>query len=293
MIPPPDETWPLIASGAAPYAGDELRPVLPPDDPARAELVRLHLRLLLGEVRAADPALEEAARAGGLVEPEPPGERLLVQPLPAAPILPCDSWLSDLAENAVPDIGLSSVERVLGPYADEGPSRRARRVAAGLMAFTPYHPPRIRPFDRFTKDKRAATDQERAALRAIDRAPAMAWTVGRAGWPEPLLPMAARHRPEGPVGLVPDREGPSPGLLPRGTWLARIFPGPGGWYAALALPLPAAPPPGWLLARLRAELWQLRCFVPEADWHLLLRERAEVLYRCCHEWVWMAQEARP
>jgi hypothetical protein len=31
--------------------------------------------------------------------------------------------------------------------------------------------------------------------------------------------------------------------------------------------------------------------VPEADWNLLLRERAEVLYRCCHEWAWMAQEA--
>jgi hypothetical protein len=291
VIPLPDETWPSEVQAAAPYAGDELCLPPPPEDPRQAALVSLHLRLLRGELSPRDPCLRAAALDAGLVEPEPPGERLLVQPLPVAPVLPSDGWLTDLVENVLPDVGLSSVERVLGPVADEGPSRRARRVAAGVMAFSPYIAPRVRPFDRWVKDKRGGTDEERAALRAVDRAPAMLWDVRSAGVPIPLLPLAPRLRPEGPVRLLPDRDGPSPGLLPPGCWLARMLRGPGGWYAALALPLELIPDPVWLEARLEVELWQLRCFVPEADWILLLRERSEVLYRCCHEWVWMAQEA--
>jgi hypothetical protein len=293
VIPPPDETWPLIACASAPYAGDELIPAPTLEHPARAALVTAHRQVLLGERSPLDPALRTLAAEAGVLEPEPPTERLLIQPLPRAPILPADSWLSDLAENVVPDLSMSSAERVLGPMADEGSSRRARRVAAGVMAFSPYAPPRIRPFDRWAKDKRGGTDQERAALRAIDRAPAMCWVVDAPGHPTPLLPMSPRMLPQGPVHLLPDRGGPSPGPLPIGTWLARMMIGPEGWYASLALPLEARPDPTWLLARLSLELWQLRCFVPEADWILLLRERAEVLYRCCHEWAWTAREATP
>lgn len=293
MIPPPDETWPLIAVAQAPYAGDELRPTPLPEHPAQAMLVQLHARLLRGELAPRDPSLRSAALAGGLVEPEPPMERRLVQPLPVAPLLPCDAWLADLVEDMVPDAGLSSPERVLGPYADEGPSRRARRVAAGVVAFSPYVAPRVRPFDRWAKDRRGGSNEERAALRAINQAPAMLWAVDEPGRPAPLLPIAPRLAPEAPVRLLPDRAGDSAVLLPTGTWLARIFHGPDGWYAALALHLEARPDPAWLLDRMNAELWQLRCFVPEADWSLLLRERAEVLYRCCHEWAWLAQEAKP
>ena len=293
MIPPPDETWPLLAPPSAPYAGDELIPVPEPDDPAAAALVAAHREVLLGYRSPTDPLLRELAIAAGVLEPQPPEERLYVQSLPVAPLVPCDSWLSDLAENVVPDLGPSSSERVLGPLADEHPPRRARRVAAGVMAFAPYSAPRIRPFDRWTKDRRGGTDEDRVSLRALDRAPAMCWTVRDPGQPVPLLPMAPRLLPDGPVRLLPDRQGASPGLLPPGCWLARIMRGPDGWYAALALPLPIPPDPAWLLARMSLELWQLRCFVPEADWILLLRERAEVLYRCCHEWAWTAQEATP
>ncbi len=293
MIPPPDETWPLLALPGAPYAGDELRTAPPLDDPAHARLVDLHALVLRGELSSTDPSLRAAAQAAGVVELEPPHERQPVQPPPVAPLLPSDSWLSDLVENVVPDVGLSSAERVLGPYADERPSRRSRRVAAGVLAFSPYIPPRVRPFDRWAKDRRGGTDEERDALRAINMVPAMVWTVDEPGRPRPLLPMADRLLPQGPVRLAPDRDGPSPGLLEPGPWVARIFHAPGGWYAALALPLEATPDPGWLLERMSLELWQLRCFVPEADWNLLLRERAEVLYRCCHEWAWKAQEAKP
>jgi len=293
VIPQPDETWPLLQVAAAPYAGDELCAVPLPEDPHQAELVRLHALLLRGELAAGDPRLRATAEAGGLIEPAPPALRQLEQPLPVAPILPSDSWLADVTENVMPDAGMSSVERVLGPWADQAPPRRARRVAAGVMAFSPYIQPRVRPFDRWAKDKRGGTDADRQALRAIDRAPAMCWVVDEPGAVRPLLALPGRHTPDGPVRLLPDRQGSSPGLIPTGTWLARVFRGPDGWYAALALPLEARPDQGWLLQRLCAELWQFRCFVPEADWYLLLRERAEVLYRCCHEWAWTAREAAP
>ena len=290
MIPPPDETWPLLQVAGAPYSGDELCPVPPHDDPLQGELIRLHALVLRGRLSPRDPSLRAAASAAGVVEPEPPWERVPLQRLPVAPLVPCDAWLADLAENTVPDMGLSSAERVLGPLVDERPGRRARRVAAGVMAFSPYMAPRVRPFDRWAKDRRGGTDHERAALRAIDRAPAMIWAVDAPGELRPLLPMKPLLMPEGLVQLIPDCCGPSPGLVPVGTWLARVFRGPEGWYAALSLPLEAPPDPAWLLARMSLELWQLRCLVPEASWTLLLRERAEVLYRCCHEWAWMAQE---
>jgi hypothetical protein len=288
--PPPDATWPLIAPPSAPYAGDELIEPPTPEDPAAAALLAAHREVLLGQRAPLDPLLRGLASEAGVLAPEPPVERLFVQRLPVAPLLPCDSWLTDLAEDVIPDLGLSSAERVLGPMAEEGPSRRARRVAAGVMAFALYNPPRIRPFDRWTKDRRGGTDQERASLRAVDRAPAMCWTVEAPGQPAPVLPMDPRMLPDGPVRLLPDRQGGSPGLMPAGCWLARVMRGPGGWHAALALPLDTPPDPTWLLARMTLELWQLRCFVPEADWIMLLRERAEVLYRCCHEWAWTARE---
>jgi hypothetical protein len=291
VIPLPDETWPSPVRAAAPYAGDELCLPPPLDDPRRAAFISLHLRALRGDLSPRDPSLRAAALDAELVAPEPPEERLLVQPLPTAPLVPCDQWLADLVENVMPDVGLSSVERVLGPLADESPSRRARRVAAGVMAFSPYIAPRVRPFDRWVKDKRGGTDEDRASLRAVDRAPAMVWIVEHPGEPRPLLPIADRMRPRDPVKLLPDRGALSPGLLPPGCWLARVMRGPDGWYAALALPLSSTPDADWLRARMELELWALRCFVPEADWILLLRERAEVLYRCCHEWAWMAQEA--
>ena len=291
MIPLPDETWPLLAPAAAPYAGDELAPGSPPATSAQAALVALHGSVLLGACPPTHPSLATAAAAAGVVEPRPPSERQSVQPLPVAPLLPCDAWLADVSENVAPDMGLSSPGRVLGPWADEAPSRRTLRVAAGVMAFAPYIAPRVRPFDRWTKDRRGGTPEERDALRAVDRAPAMCWSVDTPGRPVPMLPMAARLLPDGPVRLLPDRAGSPPTPLPVGTWLARVMRAPGGWYAALALPLAARPDPDWLLARMELELWHLRCFVPTADWILLLRERAEVLYRSCHEWAWTVPEA--
>ncbi len=293
MIPCPDETWPRPPLAAAPYAGDEILPPPSTGCAARDALVGLHALVLRGELAPGHPSLEAAARAAGVLEPRPPEERLLVQPLPVAPELPCDAWLADIVEDVIPDVGLSSAERVLGPFADERPGPRARRVAAGVMAFAPYIAPRVRPVDRWYKDKRGGTQDERDAVRAIDRVPAMLWEVEGPGLPRPLLPMAPRLLPDGPVRLLGDRATVPREALPAGTWLARVFQGPDGWLAALALPLARRPDPAWLRQRLELELWQLRCFVPEADWILLLRERAEVLYRCCHEWAWTAREVAP
>ncbi len=108
MIPTPDETWPQEPLAGAPYAGDEVLAVPAPADPHRAKLVRLHLEVMRGERDPSDPLLRAAAAAGGLIEPAPPDERLLVQPLPVAPVPLCDAWLADIIEDVLPDVGLSS-----------------------------------------------------------------------------------------------------------------------------------------------------------------------------------------
>lgn len=285
---PPDETWPLPPEPAALYAGDEL---LPSEATCAVQqpLLEAYAQVQRGLRSPCDPGLAQLASAAGLLEPEPPRERRLVQLPTVAPTLPCDAWLADIAENIVPDLGLSAPDRVLGPWSDESPSRRERVVAGAVMALAPYLAPRVRPVDRWYKDKRNGTEDERAAVRAVDHAPAMAWVADDQARLSPLLPLHPRSQPTGPVRRIPLLDGRALEPLSPGCWLARVFPGPDGWYAGLALPLEATPDPAWLLARMGLELWQLRVSAPDADWRCLLRERGEVLYRSCHEWVWSAR----
>jgi hypothetical protein len=120
----------------------------------------------------------------------------------------------------------------------------------------------------------------------------MLWDVPVVGPPRALLPMPAVFAPPVPVRGLSVAGQPGAPLAP-GTWLARCFPGPGGWYAALALPLPRRPDPSLISARMELELWRARALWPAHAWVDLLRERAEVLYRCCHEWLWLTEEVAP
>ncbi len=284
----PEQTWPLREAAWDPYAGDELLGDEAPCDEAQAAFLALCRQALQGGLSPADPRLRAAAHRAGLLS-APPGPIDRSPPL-VAERLPSEQWFSDLAEDQVPEIGLLAPERVLGPYADERPDPGALLVAAGVMAFSAFRPPKVRPADRWYADRRGAPPQDRAAVRAADRAPPLLWRARPRGW-QPLLPLPRRLRPRGPVRLLPLRDGAESRPAGRGCWVARVFPGPGGsWYAALALPLPVEIDPAPLRARLVLELWRARCSAPGLSWTELLRQRGEVVYRSCCERAWLAQE---
>ena len=259
-----------------------------PRNEAQAVFLALCQQALRGELSAADPRLRAAARRAGLLSATcGPVDR---SPPLIAERLPSDRWFSDLAEDQVPEIGLFAPERVLGPYAGECPQAGARLLAAGVMAFSAFRAPMVRPVDRWYRDRRGAPARDRAVVRATDRAPPSLWRAGADGW-HSLLPLPRRLRPRGAVRLLPLWEAGALRRVCGGCWVARVFPGPqGAWYAALALPLPVEIDPAALRARLVLELWRARCAAPGLSWIELLRQRGEVVYRSSCERAWLAQE---
>ncbi|MFH1463907.1 MAG: hypothetical protein ABIO70_05955 [Pseudomonadota bacterium] len=291
MIPVPDVAWPEPVLPEDPYAGDELLPWPPPRDPRQARFLAAAQEWALGRRPLGDPSLRALAAEAGLLDtPDPVPQPRSLDP---EADLPADDWFAHLAEDRLPDLGLTATARVLGPWADEGPSRRQRIVAAGVLAFSPYMRPRLRPLERWLHERKQSLTRDRLAVRAVDRVPALLWEVLPAAPPRPLLPLPTLYLPPAPVRQLPAEEGMPALPLPAGTWLARCFPGPDGWYAALALPMPRCPDPAWVQARMELELWRCRVLWPAFTWVDLLRERAEVLYRCCHEWLWITEEVAP
>jgi hypothetical protein len=291
VIPVPDVAWPDPVLPEDPYAGDELLPEPPPRDPLRARFLAAYHAWARGQLPLQEPSLRALAGEAGLLETPDPVP--LPKTLEAEAHLPADDWFAHLAEDRLPDLGLIAMERVLGPWADERPSPRQRRVAAGVLSMSLYMPPRVRPLERWLHERRQSPTADRLAVRAVDRCPALLWEVAPGAPPRPLLPLPDLYLPPEPARQLPEEDGQETRLLPAGIWLARCFPGPGGWYAALALPLPRCPDLAWVLARLELELWRCRIQWPSFTWVDLLRERAEVLYRCCHEWLWITEEVAP
>ena len=270
---------------ADPYAGDELW-AQEDGDSRRAELEWLLLRA----ARSGD--LEHFARA----EAEIRSEHLHVEkfwdkrPLGEAPLLPTDMWFADISENWVPDIGVIAPDRVFGPLADLGLSRRERVLAAGVMAFSIVIPPHSRPADRWESDRHGNPRDERLTVRAVFRAPAMLWSVREGRW-SPRLPLVERFVPDAPVQMLPLEDGAGSQWLEDGDWIARVFRVESeGWFAALAVPAPEDVNVDALVRRLRLAWWRLRLRAPAATWEDALRSRSEILYRFCAEHRWLGEE---
>ncbi len=285
MLLPPEVGWPVGLDLADPYAGDELWSQ-DDDDPRRAELEALLLRA----ARSGDPA--HFARAEAEIRSEQLHEEKFwdKRPLGEAPLRPTDMWFADISENWVPDIGVIAPDRVFGPLADQGLSRRERVVAAGVMAFSIVIPPDARPVDRWEGDRNGNPRDERLTVRTVFRAPTMLWSVREGKW-RPRLPLVERFVPDGPVQMLPLETGSSTERMKDGDWIARVFRvASEGWFAALAVPAPEDLRVDPLVRRLRLAWWRLRLRRPVATWEDALRFRAEILYRFCAEHRWLGEE---
>ena len=186
-----------------------------------------------------------------------------------------DATLADMAEDQVPSIGLIAPDRVLGPLSEERPPRGARQLAGAVMSFAPLLEQGVAPVTRVIYQKPRPPTPLSTTIRAMARTPPMIWR--REGERiAPLLPLAARMIPPGPV----------PGLPDAPVVIGRAVPWVGGWWLAAAMPLHAPPPVAILTRRMHLELHRMRRHERRLSWEDLLRERGEVLYRTSCEWAW-------
>ena len=120
----------------------------------------------------------------------------------------------------------------------------------------------------------------RQTLRVMARTPPMLWKV-KGHTLEPMLPLGERFMARGPIAGLPN----VPAVIGRAIATKQ------GTYLAATLPLMRMPPADVIHRRLWLEYLRLRRRERRLSWEDLLRERGEVLYRSCFEWLWLQLEA--
>ncbi len=283
---------------ADPWAGDAWYPDLPSqfgnhvrygesplseEDYAREDerFLSLYFETLKGLEHG--EALEECARKLGIWGPIGADRRSARR----APAPVEDGFLCDVLENEVPDLVPAAMDRVLGPWADFGPSPCLARAAVAAVSHSTLAAPGQKAIGRWHRSQTRAPGNLRRGIRCLERIPAMLWSVEDGV--HPLLPLAPGYLPDGPVelqGAVPLAPGPMRAVV------ARLLPlEDGRWVGVGAIALPEAPPVAPLERRLRLELLRHRRHERRANWDDLLREHPEVLYRWCCTWTWHLLEA--
>lgn len=234
------------------------------------EFERRYRRILDGN--APWSAIDEVANALMVTGPlrhdrRPPG---------VAEVVVSDEQMSDITENQLPQVGLLAPDRFLGPWADEPLPRWVRIQVAASMMFVPELDPGVPAWARRIKRKPMPPPPIRQSLRVIARTPPMLWAID-GGTVSPMLPLGERFMPQGPVAGVPD----VPAVV------GRVVACEAGSYLAASLPLIRRPPASVIKQRVHLEWLRLRRRERRLSWEDALRERSEVLYRSCFEWLWL------
>jgi hypothetical protein len=220
-----------------------------------------------------DTALQDLAYRLGL--PMTPHHDRRPAKVAPAHMEPIQIW--EMLENAVPDVVMLALDRVLGPYSDEDLDRGLHRIAVEAFAFSPTVDGGFPVRKRWAQDALRPSVENRAGMRAIEHSPAMLWEVDESGQCQPMLPLAKTHCPTGPIHGEPLS-------LPRCTGnalVARITPiSDGSWQITGGLWV-HPPPLDSLLERLELEHLRLSRHERRLTWEDLLRWRAELLYRLC------------
>lgn len=233
-------------------------------------------------------------------------------PRPAAATLVSDADLARLTADVLPAVGQEAPDRVLGPLTDELDARRPEhaltlRVAIAAACFLvadgeraeggPGLDPGQTPFEMWSRRKPLPSPAERAAVRAIERAPFTAWHVvavhpdGRLTLRE-LVGIAPTGQPDEPVRAV-GVAAPLRPLRAGDTLLARVVLGPDGWETRTPLAVPGGPPRVRVQSWVRLELVRQRLRLRALTVDALLRRRGHVLSRRLVEWAWLHQDDDP
>jgi hypothetical protein len=244
-------------------------------DLAQYQSIDLEFELVYRQILDGDApwsAIDEVAEALMVTGPlrhdrRPPG---------IAELMVSDEQMSDITENQLPQVGLVAPDRFLGPWSDEPLPRWVRIQVAAAMMFVPELDPGVPAWARRIKRKPKPEPPVRQSLRVISRTPPMLWKV-EGDKLTPMLPLGERFMPTGPVQGVPD----VPAVI------GRMVACDSGNFLAAGLPLIRMPSVNVVERRVRLEWLRLRRRERRLSWEDVLRERSEVLYRCCFEWLWL------
>ena len=260
--------WPLVQEDADPWAPDVW---LEPGDGA---FERAWNQVMRGDTELAE--LREIADTLGLTGPL----RHDWEGAPPAAHVVTDELLAAVLEDFVPDV-VPMLDVVLGPWADERPSRTLRIAAAAALSQVPILSDTISAMRAWANRPPKPDVGLRSSVWTARDAPPMLWATSATEAWTPLLPLVSWWQPEGPTDLPLARLGGAE------LAVARLYPcADGRWRASGALGVPAGVPIDRVHGRMEAELWRVRRDRPQATWEDVLRARPEVLYRSCATWSW-------
>lgn len=234
------------------------------------EFERTYRAILDGDrpYAAIEPFVDPLLLGGELVhDRRPPGRAMMVIE---------DRRLADIAENQLPGVGLVGPDRIMGPWADEPIPRWLRIQVGAVMAFVPEVEPGVPPWARAIKRRPRPETPVRQSLRVMARSAPCLWAVDGDAV-SPLIPLGAVFQHSGSVV----------GLPPVSTVIGRLVDTDHGLRMAAAIPLIRRPSTEAIEARLRLEWLRLRRRERRLSMEDMLRERSEVLYRACMEWLWL------
>ncbi|MEE2752287.1 MAG: hypothetical protein VX519_12715 [Myxococcota bacterium] len=206
------------------------------------------------------------------------------RPARVAPIPIQDSLLCDILENEIPDLLPIASDTILGPFSDAHPSPALLRAVIAAISHSSRIDSGQHALTRWHRHSPGEDPETRAAIRCLERIPAMLWSLNSPQSWTPLLPLSAAYHPRIRPRPLPIA---SLSICEPEAVVARVLPvADGTWVAIGAIGLPAAPPSAFLQERLLVELIRYRRHERRANWEDLLRLYPEVLYRTCATWCW-------
>ncbi len=180
------------------------------------------------------------------------------------------TFLSNLTEDWVPDIGLFAEERVLGPFA---PYPNLRVLCGAILCFSPLLKHGITAAGRFADTQNS---EHKIALGIQAKSPCMVWEIQNRNKVRPLLELTHQLIPNGEVKGLPESR----------YCVARICPTIDGWTASCVLPVPRIHI-AYVRNILRLEWIKLQQSGGRMFWEDVLRYRAELIYRSALEYCFL------
>ena len=180
------------------------------------------------------------------------------------------SYLANITEDWVPDIGMFAQERVLGPFA---PYQSLGILCGAVLCFSPLLKQGITPAGRFSDTQKSRYS---VVIGIQAKSPCMIWKKEKHDYLTPLLPIASQYIPTEPVKNIPNND----------FFIGRVCPTTSGWIACCTLPLPHVEI-RYIHNMLRMEWLKLQQSSAVLFWEDVLRYRAELIYRSALEYCFI------
>jgi len=196
-----------------------------------------------------------------------------VHPPLIAPLCLSDEWLSGVAEDFLPDIGVFGPELCFGRMADDAMAYKPLRLAMGsAMLFTPGLKNNLTAAGRFVLQRPRPGSELKSSIWAWLRTPTGLWRINDDKTVTSMIEFT--HPPKGEVLNLPQ----SPFMI------ARIVETSKGNMASMIMPLPEID--FTAVKSLLSIIWVLaQRQSTKADWFDLLRYRPDSVYNLICQWA--------